>query len=180
MNTSQSCIPCISLCLSDSLLSGSLLVVPKASVQISCSFFCLFSLLRAMSNTSIILRELTSSDSAHRLLWKHDVAAQASSMGLTPEICFEAIPHVSSKRHSYTNVIQGHCTALSLQGGQHQRGLQPASATTGIVEGICTACGLSLVVPFSREDLLMQGTSLHLVWRLKRDHISKIHVDSAH
>lgn len=66
----------------------------------------------AVGNISAVLKKLTSSDSAHRLLQKRDVAAQDSSMVMTPEICFEAILRVSSKSNSYTNVVQGHCVAL--------------------------------------------------------------------
>ena len=99
----------------------------------------------AVGNTSKVLRKLTSSDSAHRLLQKHDVAARDSSMVTTPEICFEAILRVSSKSDSYTKVIQGRCVALLCRRVSNGGGVQPAGATAGIIKGIGAAHSLSLV-----------------------------------
>lgn len=49
-----------------------------------------------MSNAGADLRKITGCDSAYALLQKRDVAAQESLVVTKPEICFEAIPHVSS------------------------------------------------------------------------------------
>lgn len=49
-----------------------------------------------MNNAGTDLRKITGCDSAYALLQKHDVAAQEVLVVTKPEICFEAIPHVSS------------------------------------------------------------------------------------
>lgn len=102
-------------------------------------------------------------------------------MMTTPEICFEAILHISSKSESYTNVIQGHCMALLCRRIFSRRFCTLWVLLLSQGGWVRHTSYPYLAVLFSKEDLLLMkktlqlgfAGSLHLVERLQWDHTSQ-------